>query len=142
MSQYITFVTQNWELFLALVVIVGLLAGHSFSSSLRGYRTVTPQEATRLMNHENAVVIDVREANEYHSGHIINAQHIPQGHVRDRLGELERHKDKPIIVGCRSGQRSGRVCGQLKKAGFEKVYNLGGGVLAWQNAGLPLSKKK
>ncbi len=142
MSQYITFVTNHWELFLALVVILGLLAGNTFSSRLRGYRTVTPQEATQLINREDAVVVDVREDSEYHGGHIINALHIPLGHVQQRVGELEKHKDKPIIVGCRSGQRSARACGVLKKAGFDNVYNLGGGVLAWQNAGLPLSKKK
>lgn len=142
MSQYITFVTQHWELFLALVVILGLLASNTFGGSLRGYRAVTPQEATRLMNHEDALVVDVREDAEYSGGHIINAKHIPLSKVQARIGELEKYKDKPIILGCRSGQRSGRACGILKKAGFEKVYNLGGGVVAWQSAGLPLTKKK
>lgn len=142
MSQYITFVTNHWELFLALVVILGLLAGNTFSSRLRGYRAVTPQEATQLINREDAIVLDVREDSEYRSGHIINALHMPLGRVQEQAGELEKHKDKPIIVGCRSGQRSARACGMLKKAGFDNVYNLSGGVLAWQNAGLPLSKKK
>ena len=141
MHQYVTFVLNHWELFVALVIILALLAGNRFTDRLRGFRAVSPSEATQLINREDALVLDVREDGEYQGGHIINALHIPVASLNERLGELEKHKDKPIIVGCRSGQRSARACATLRKQGFEQVYNLSGGVMAWQNANLPLSKK-
>lgn len=73
-------------------------------------------------------------------GHIINSVHIPLGTLNNRLNELEKYKSRPIIVGCRSGQRSAAACTTLKKQGFETVYNLSGGVMGWQNANLPLTK--
>ena len=142
MHQYVTFVTHHWELFLALVVILGLLFGTTVSGRLRGFRSVTPLEATQLINRKDAIVVDVREDGEYHAGHILNSLHIPLRYVGQRMNELEKYKGKPIIVGCRSGQRSARACSLLKKQGFVEVYNLGGGVMAWQSANLPLAKKK
>jgi len=141
MHQYVTFVLDHWELFAALVIILALLAGGQFTDRLRGFRAVSPSEATQLINREDALVLDVREDGEYQGGHIINSVHIPLAGLNDHLGELEKHKDKPIIVGCRSGQRSARACATLRKQGFERVYNLAGGVMAWQNANLPLSKQ-
>ncbi|HHH47663.1 MAG TPA: rhodanese-like domain-containing protein [Gammaproteobacteria bacterium] len=112
-----------------------------FGSRLKGYQPVDPAEAVNLINHDNALVLDVREANEYQSGHILNARHIPQSALAKRLDELEKERNRPIILVCRSGSRSGHVAGMLKKHGFEKVYNLSGGIMAWQNANLPLTRK-
>jgi rhodanese-related sulfurtransferase len=90
-----------------------------------------------LFNHEDALVLDVREKSEWADGHITNAKHVPLAQIKDRLSDLEKHKDKPIIAVCRSGNRSGHACGILKKAGFEKLHNLTGGMQAWNQAGLP-----
>jgi len=138
---FISFVTHNWMLIIALVVILGMLIFNLFGGRLRGYQAIGPAESVNLINHEGAVVIDVRENNEYHNGHILNSIHIPQANLANRITELEKYKSKPIIVGCRSGHRSGHACALLKKQGFETVYNLSGGVMAWQNANLPLTRK-
>ena len=141
MDLFISFVTHNWMLIIALVVILVMLFFNLFGSRLRGYEVIDPLESVKLINHEDAVVIDVRENKEYHSGHILNSIHIPQGNLASRITELEKYKSKPIIVGCRSGHRSGHACALLKKQGFETVYNLKGGVMAWQSANLPLTRK-
>ncbi len=141
MEQYIEFIGNHYILSLAWLVIFMMLVYSFIGSRLRGYNSANPTMATQLINRENAVVLDVREENEYLKGHIVNAVHIPAGYLNDRLKELEKYKDKPIIVGCRSGQRSAQACAQLKKNGFEKVYNLSGGMMAWQNDNLPLTKK-
>jgi rhodanese-related sulfurtransferase len=94
-----------------------------------------------LFNHEDALVLDVREQSEWADGHIGKAKHIPLGQLKTRLTELEKYKDKPIVVVCRSGNRSGSACGTMKKAGFEKMYNLAGGMMAWEQAGLPRERK-
>ncbi|KPK38023.1 MAG: hypothetical protein AMJ69_09610 [Gammaproteobacteria bacterium SG8_47] len=141
MERLIPFVTTNWHLFLALVAISAMLVWSYLGPRMRGYQSASPAEATQLINHQDAVILDVREDAEYQGGHIINSVHIPLRYLPERLSELERHKGKPIIVGCRSGSRSNRACSLLKRGGFESVYNLAGGVMAWQNANLPMTKR-
>lgn len=102
---------------------------------------LTPAEATLLMNREDALVLDVRETGEWGAGHITGARHITLGQLDKRLSELEKFKEKPIIVVCATGNRSASACGQLKKHGFGKVYSLGGGISAWRDASLPLTTK-
>ena len=102
---------------------------------------VTAAEATLLMNREDALVLDVRETGEWSGGHITGARHIALAQLDKRLSELDKFKDKPIIVVCASGNRSSSACGQLKKHGFEKVYSLGGGIAAWRDSNLPLTTK-
>lgn len=132
------FVNQN-ILLLGIVVVSGLgLLWPLFFRSVG--KPVNPGEATLLINREDARILDVREANEMAAGSLPNALHIPVGQLDERLGELESCKNKPIIVCCTSGMRSGRACTTLKKAGFEQLYNLSGGVDAWAAANYPLVK--
>lgn len=122
------------------VISGGLLIGTSVRG--RGAAGVTPAQATQLINREDAVVIDVRESGEFAAGHIPNARHIPLGELPKRLPELEKLRDRPFIVNCQSGARSANACNVLRKAGFEKVNNLEGGIMAWQEASLPIKKRK
>ncbi|MCK5647932.1 MAG: rhodanese-like domain-containing protein, partial [Gammaproteobacteria bacterium] len=102
---------------------------------------ISPQQAVQLMSHETgSLVLDIREDKEYQSGHIKDSIHIPLSALKSRVSELDKYKDNNIILGCRSGSRSGRACGILKKSGFEKVHNLRGGVLAWESENLPMNK--
>ena len=82
----------------------------------------------------------MREQNEYVTGHLINAKLIPLGALKRQIGELEKYREQPILVTCRSGHRSKSAVAQLTKRGFTQVYNLVGGVVAWQKADLPLEK--
>jgi rhodanese-related sulfurtransferase len=106
-----------------------------------GADSLTAAAATLLMNREDALVLDVRETGEWGSGHIAGARHIALGQLEKRLSEIEKFKTRPIIVCCASGNRSTSACGQLKKAGFEKVYNLAGGISGWLEANLPVTTK-
>lgn len=132
------FVRQNL-LLIIVAVVSGLMLIVPMLRGGRG-RRVEPQEAVLKMNHEDAIVLDVREAAEYAQGHIPRARHIPLGELARRIGELEKFKDKPIIVACRSGHRSAGACGILAKHGFGNVYNLAGGMIAWEAANLPVEK--
>lgn len=142
MDQLSTFVTNNWILVGALIVVLFLLINSFIGGRLRGYASTSPAEAVKMINRENAVVLDVREESEYHEGHIINAVHVPLSQLNDKIKELEKYRNRPIITACRSGHRSGQACAMLKKAGFDNIYNLGGGILGWKNANLPLVNKK
>jgi rhodanese-related sulfurtransferase len=134
------FVQNNLMLVGVAVVSGGMLLWQSFGNRLSGVSQVGTTEATRLIN-DDALVLDVREDKEWAEGHIPNAKHIPLGQLSKRISELDKYKDKPIVVSCRSGHRSATACRTLKKDGFEQTHNLMGGIIAWENANLPVTKK-
>lgn len=101
---------------------------------------LTTAQATLMINRENANVLDVRDAEEFAAGHLPGARNIAPENFSSRANELEKLKKKPLIVYCKTGQRALRAAGELKKLGFETVYNLEGGINAWTNAGLPVAK--
>lgn len=131
------FIIQNIGLVLLATLSGVMLFVPSLGSRLSGVRQVGPQEAVQLFNREDALILDVRENSEYHDGHIAKSRHVPLGKLKTELVALEKFKDRAIIAVCRSGARSQRACGILKKAGFAKVHNLEGGIHAWEQAGLP-----
>lgn len=132
------FIQQNWY-WAALAAVSGTLL---VVTSVRGSRGISPAQATQLINRNDAAVIDVRDASEYAAGHLLNAQHIPLGELDKRLGELDKLKDKPVILNCQTGGRSASACDILRKAGFTQVHNLEGGIAAWEQAGMPVSRNK
>ncbi len=134
------FVQQN-VMWVAVAVISGGMLLWSLIRGGFGGAGVSPLQATLMINREDAIIVNVREPHEYAAGHVPNARHIPMGQVDKRLGELDKFKDKPVIVVCQSGNRSSSTCNALTKRGFEKVYNLSGGISAWEQAGMPVTKK-
>ena len=104
----------------------------------RGGRAVSAQQLVDLINREGAVVVDVRDKKEFGEGHIVDALNIPHTAITSRIGELERHKVKPVVVACKMGQHSGAVGTILRKAGFENVARLRGGITEWRNQNLPV----
>jgi rhodanese-related sulfurtransferase len=136
----VQFIQSNIWLVL-IAVTSGIMLLWSFvGNRVRGVKDANCAAALQLINHKDAVVVDVREPDEFKGGHLLNAKHIPLGKLSDRVGELERYRDRPIVVVCRSGNRSATACALLSRQGFTQVYNLSGGVTAWQKAGLPLEK--
>ena len=132
------FINQN-ILLIAIFVTSGLgLLWPMFSRPVG--KSVNPGEATLLINREDAVVVDVREVDEFAAGHLPDAKNFPLSKLSASLAELEKFKEKPLIVCCASGMRSNKACGELQKAGFAQLYNLDGGVDAWAQANYPLKK--
>jgi rhodanese-related sulfurtransferase len=105
-----------------------------------GGAAVNTLEATQLINRQDALVVDVRSAEEFRNGHILNARNVPLPQLESRLADLDRYKQKPVIVACETGSRSGAAASVLRKHGFAQVFNLSGGTAAWQQAGLPVEK--
>ena len=99
-----------------------------------------PPGPLALIFAEDAVEIDVRETSEYVDGHLPESRNYPFGQLEQRLGDLERRNEAPVILVCQSGVRSGEACKKLEALGFTRVHNLEGGVAAWRAAGLPLKK--
>ncbi|MDP2804487.1 MAG: rhodanese-like domain-containing protein [Gallionellaceae bacterium] len=97
-------------------------------------------KAAQSMNQQGALLLDVREPEEYKAVHAVNAQLIPLGQLGDRLKEIETYKDKPVVVICRSGNRSAKAVSMLQGAGYTNVNNVSGGTNAWEKAGLETIK--
>ncbi len=112
----------------------------AFKKGAGGVPNVGTTEAVTLINRQHALVIDVRTDTEFASGHILDAKHIPLDKLAERLGELNKYKDKPILVNCQRGGRSAKACEVLRKAEFKQVHNLQGGLEAWLQAKLPVVK--
>ncbi len=141
MEQLTQFLVNHWVLSLAFVALA-LLVGASFlEGHFRGVRKLSPMAATELINREGAIVIDVGPEGEFQQGHILDARHIPMASLEKALPKLEKYREQPILMSCRTGQSSASAGTKLSKQGFSRVHVLGGGTLAWQNANLPLSRK-
>ena len=121
-----------WAAFLGLLI---------YSEVSRGGSSLSPQQSTILINSESAVVLDIRKQEEFERGHVPNAINIPASQIKSRMGELEKYKDKPIIVACNLGHTAGPVCSDLRKAGYQSVHRLKGGITEWQNNRFPLVRK-
>lgn len=141
MDQLIEFAGNHMLLVGGFVVVAALLI-QDLAAGGMGKGSLEPKEATDLINRQNAVIIDVRPSNDFSSGHIINAINIPMSGFSNQIDKLKKHQGKPIIVSCRSGAQSSAACRMLRKSGFEEVYNLRGGMLSWQNAKFPVSRKR
>jgi len=140
MAQLIEF-AGNHPLLVGALLVVSALLIYDLLAGSGGRNAVDPVKATELINHREAVVVDVRPAADFRQGHIINALNIPMSDLSGQIARLEKYKSRPLIVSCRSGAQSGVAVKQLRKLGFEQVYNLRGGILAWQSANLPVSRK-
>ena len=131
------FIIDNiWLIALALIS-GGALAWPSLQR--RGNK-LTSLQATRMINQGKTLILDVREPEAYAGGHLRDAKNIPLKELPNRIGELEKFKARSVIAVCQSGAQSAKATSVLKKAGFNEVFSLDGGVAAWQTQGLPLTK--
>lgn len=134
---------DTWHLLLFTIAAVsGGMLLWSFGKRLfvRGAPQISPVEAVRLINHRDALVLDVRVAAERGSGHIPQARHLPFNELKQRIGELEQFKNRPMVVSCQWGAQAAVACAALMKNGFSEVFVLRGGVNAWREANLPMEK--
>lgn len=137
MQEYIDFVGENPLYFIGFVILLGLIIKTEISRFTRKYKTVNVNEAVKLMNNDETIILDVREDKEIKDGVIKGSQHITLGQLSDKIGLLGSNKQAPVLVYCRTGNRSNSASHTLTKAGFENVSSLTGGILAWETANLP-----
>lgn len=133
------FIQQN-ILYVAMAAISGSLFLFLTFRRPDAKYMIDAARATQLINREDAAIVDVREMSEYVEGHLPQARSIPLGQLEQRLGDLEKRKDAPVILVCQSGSRSTEAGKKLTGLGFSRVYVLEGGVAAWRSAGMPLKK--
>ena len=139
MEQFLEFFGNHVMLFAAFSAIAGGLIWTFIGSA--AMTRVSPAAATRMINDEGALVLDVRGDGEFAAGHVVNAMNIPLSALGDRLEKLEKFKSKPVLPICANGQQSATAAKTLRQKGFEQVFAVAGGIAAWRDANLPLTKK-
>lgn len=123
---------------LAAVMVLMVMGAANSCRSEGTFESISPKQAVTEFSEKKAIIVDVREDDEWQEQHIPGAIHIPLGQLKSRLSELESYKNSEIITQCRSGGRSAQAVEQLKTAGFNNVHSLEGGIKAWEKEGLPL----
>jgi rhodanese-related sulfurtransferase len=135
-----SFVQNNWLLILVLIASGAMLVWPLVQRRFSPMKDVGNVDATRLINREDALLLDVRETQEYEGGRLPNAVHIPLSQLDSRAGELAKHVKRPVIAYCMSGHRSRSAGNALARTGFQQIYHLHGGYRAWKDAGLPVEQ--
>jgi rhodanese-related sulfurtransferase len=136
--EIIDFLFAEDQLFttITLLILIALLIGNIVADKLKKYEDIDTNTATELMDNDDLIILDVREKKERKAGYIKGDLHIPLADVKNKLEQLD--KNKPILVYCRSGSRSGHIAGLLTRNEYTKIYNLKGGIQAWKRAKLPI----
>lgn len=140
MSQLGNFIINHWMLWSLLLAVIIIILTYELSERLKKGQEINPQTAVKLINNENATVIDLRDEESYRKGHIINAIRASQDSFNNN--QMDKYKTKPIILVCASGVDSQNLTVKLRQQGFTKPLILAGGITAWQDAELPLVKGK
>ncbi|MBS0349916.1 MAG: rhodanese-like domain-containing protein [Proteobacteria bacterium] len=140
MQVFFQFITHHWLLSsLLLVLLILLLIEEARTKGL--LNQLTPQNLVQLMNHESAVVVDIRSRENFQEGHIVSAINLPASELEKNTAPLSQFKNKPIVIVCATGQKAGTLANLLKKQGFQNVQVLAGGINGWKNAQMPIVKK-
>ena len=139
-DELLAFAGRHLYLSLGLVGLTVALIYTEIARLFRGYKALRPAELTQLINRDNALVIDLSAIAEYEKGHIPSSRSVQPSQFDPESKLLAAAKQLPVVAVCRNGQASADAAKRLKKAGFEQVYWLDGGIAAWQQAELPLVK--
>ncbi len=139
-DELLAFAQRHPLLALALVGITVALAYTEVARLMRGFAGLRPAELVVLMNRDNALVIDLSPSGDFEKGHIAGSKSVQASQFDPESKQLAAAKALPVVVVCRTGMNAGGAAKRLKKAGFEKVYLLEGGIQAWRQADLPLVK--
>ncbi|MBE9561147.1 MAG: rhodanese-like domain-containing protein [Proteobacteria bacterium] len=142
MEQLSEFIQNNLLLFAALAAVMVMLIKAELDHQANRGSYLSPSKAIRLMNNNNDILIlDIRTEADYKSGHINGAKNVPLNSFATSINSLSGNKNEPVLLYCNSGNTVTRAIKMLKKAGFEQVNNLEGGIAAWKEANMPLTKK-
>ena len=138
MAQFVEFIGNHLILATMWIITLGAIIMYHKRT---GASSVGPQKVVMMINRQDAVVVDVRDKKEFDSGHIVDSINIPLGKLKQRVNELKKHKEKPLVVVCKLGQQSGEAAKTFQETGHAAVFRLSGGIAEWKAQSLPLVQK-
>ena len=136
------FIGNHTLLAMLFFSVLVAFVGSEVSRLFRGYRELTPGALTQLINRDSPLIVDLSSSQDFEKGHIPGARHVPLSQFDPENKDLAKVKTLPVAVYCKSGTTSAQAAARLVKAGFQKVFWLGGGLASWQQADLPLVRGK
>ena len=140
MPDILPFIQNHLYLTSALIgILIALVIVELYRKAQVTNRLNTTQ-VTNLVNHDDAVVLDIRSQEAFDGGHIVGAISMPWVELKEKPTKLNKYQQQPIVVVCAQGMESTQALPFLQKQGCTKVYMLAGGIRAWQQAGIPLVK--
>lgn len=134
------FISNHYLLVMLLAALLFMLISNEVSGLFRGYKALTPGALTQLINRNDALLIDMSNKQDYDQGHIVGAKHVPLSQFDPESKELLKVKELPVAMYCKTGQTSATAAARLVKSGFKNVYWLEGGLGAWRQAELPVTR--
>jgi len=137
MTRFLEFLVNHWILSGLWAALFAVLMFYINSKQGKG---ISPQQATMLINKHEGIVLDIRERKDFEKGHLVDAINIPLAKLNERVVELDKKKEMPIIVVCQLGQQSADAVKALEARGFAKVFRMSGGMNEWQLQNLPVVK--
>ena len=140
MDQYLEFINNHLYLWTGFVFAIAAVAAFELRAKITGVARLAPPDLTNKINHHDALVIDLRDKPAFKEGHIVSAENIMPSEEDKIKKKLDKAKGKPVVFVCNMGSSSGQVANKFKKQGYDQVFTLAGGITAWKNAGLPLTK--
>lgn len=135
MQQFFEFIANHFILAGTFLVFLALFIRNEMN---RGGKGISAQQLVDLVNRENAVVLDLRDKKEFDQGHLVGAINVPYANLETRVSELQKYKEKPLVLVCRMGQHAGSAGNVLRKNGFTNISRLTGGYVEWRNQNLPV----
>lgn len=143
MQEIMQFISRHPILCIAWIALLGAVLYTTFKGIASNVKVISRGEATRLINKEDAVVVDLRQREDFRKGHIAGSVNLLPNEIKaNNVGELEKHKAAPIIVVDGSGMQAQEPANALTKAGFSKVFVLKEGIAGWSSENLPLVRGK
>ena len=139
-AEITAFIARHPILALALAGLTVAIIANEFAGLFRGYKGLRPPGLTALVNREDALVIDLRPIADFEKGHIPGSKNVQMSQFDPGSKQLAAARALPVVLVCKTGQTAGGAAKRLRKAGFERVYVLDGGIGAWQQDGLPLAR--
>lgn len=136
----IEFLSQNWYLIAGMAFILGIILLEPLLLKASGIGQINSLSVTQLVNHKSAVIVDVSSEKEYQIAHIPDAINLPLSGLASGSDKLEKLKDNPVIISCRSGARAKTASKKLRKLGLTELYILTGGNMAWEKENLPMKR--
>ena len=140
LEELTAFAARNQLLVLAFAGLTVAIIANEIAQLLRSYKVLRPAGLTALVNRDNALVVDLRPMADFDKGHIPGSKNVQMSQFDPESKQLAAAKSLHVVLVCKTGQTAGTAAKRLKKAGFEHVHVLDGGIGGWQQADMPLAR--
>jgi len=141
MDQLFEFAMNNPLLVGGFVAVLGLLVWTEAMRQIRGVKELSPAQAVPWINDPNAVIIDISPVADFNRGHIVNSRNLQPSRLASPDAEIQKLRDKKVLVVCKSGQSAVGAANSLRKLGVSDVAVLKGGMAQWRSEQFPVTTK-